>query len=530
LATKIAKRSNEPVPDAVNTSNESSSSSTDPDTSSGFDLNDLAGELRGLRDNESQEKADYIERNQPQFRRRNSATSFDTLGAPKPASLAQTSVPPSNLQKPVALNPAKVSPKLPPPSNKKSNLSNMPPYILPQPSPDNRTRAVTPIVRMRNQSSEQKGITAGDVQQTLTEDEIRAIKQKKWKEKMKIAKKNRDKEKSKLHALKNKKNRSEKSQQRKKTNSKMRKIPKQPSFFSVGGLKYQIPSGIPTCKGDFIELLEKFMSTRCGNIDDTFDGDEDGDDESFESNDLSFYSDDDESDSDSEASSVAKKEKRVVKSVKQNRQLKLFNDEQPKNTITVDISEKQFIRQFIALATTEGFLLISHKRNHTNALRRPSKNIALLRRGIQTRSGHYSGPKLVWNEVKGDEKGEIDLFAIRSIENATTLELEDYPYAMPGRSLFLRLNKGDDYVFEARDATEALRFVHGMRWLIARLAFNLIIGNVSVACELLDVWDATNIEDRYGMFPSSVREETRWTMAMNEATTHLVQEVSTSIH
>ena len=52
---------------------------------------------------------------------------------------------------------------------------------------------------------------------------------------------------------------------------------------------------------------------------------------------------------------------------------------------------------------------------------------------------------------------------------------------------------------------------------------------MSVSCELLDVGEESNIDDRYGMFPSSVNEETQWTMAMNEATTHLAQEVSKAI-
>ena len=536
LATHIAKSSNDSIPEAVNTSTESSSSSTDPDTISGLDLNDLTGELRNnAKEIGTQVSTDNNEIISAHHQRRNSATSFDTLGSPKPASLAEVFVPPSNLQKPVPLNPAKTSPRLPTPSKKKFDSSsnvNGQTYIVPKSTVDNRTRAVTPIVRMRNQGTVHMETPVEDeTKQTQRENDTKGMKQRHWKGKMKIVKKSREKEKSKLQFENENKQNSygDKTKQRqpaKKAKLKVRKTRKEPSFFVVAGHRYQIPTGIPTCKGDVIELLERFMSTRCGNIDDTFDGDDD----SVNSNEFSFYSDDYESGSDSETSTVDKQlEKAVSKTTARIQAVNHIAEKVPKHAITVDINDKQFIRQFIANVTTEGIVLLSHMKNHSKALRRPTKNTAFLRRGTQTSSDNFIGPKLVWNDVKGDEGGEIDLFVIRSLEKATALELENYPYAMPGRSLFLRLNKGVDYVFEAKDETEALRFVHGMRWLIARLAFNLIIGNVSVSCELLDVGEKMNVDDRYGMFPSTVKEETQWTMAMNEATTHLVQEVSKSI-
>ena len=350
---------------------------------------------------------------------------------------------------------------------------------------------------------------------------------------MRNVKKLRDKEKSKRQIQKES-NPNEliggekRTQATKKTKLKTRKNKREPSFFVVAGQKYQIPTGIPTCKGDVIDLLERFMNTRCGNIDDTYDGDED-EDESVDSNELSFYSDY-ESGSESETSTVDKQvENAATRSAGSNPTVRHSTKMIPKHSITVDISDKQFIRQFIATATTEGIVLLSHSKNFSTAIRRPVKNTAFLRRVIQSSSSSFVGPKFEWKDAKGAEGGEIDIFSIRSLDKATVLELENYPYAMPGRCLFLRLQKGLEYVFEAKDETEAIRFVHGMRWLIARLAFNLIIGNVSVSCELLDVGEESNIDDRYGMFPSSVNEETQWTMAMNEATTHLAQEVSKAI-
>jgi hypothetical protein len=534
LATHMANNSENPPPDAVNTSTESSSVSTStcPETTSGFDLRDLADELRGTKGDASQTESHQGETSQAHHHRRDSVTSFDTLGAPKPASLAHTSINLHNLQKPVPLNPAIAHQKLPraikrtsDPGNKNSGSIN----IVPSPVAASRTRAVTPIVRMRHQGEEQRDTQAVEATQTVKDLDSKATKQMNRKNKSKTERKKGEAVQSIVENDTPVVGR-KKSQRRRKSKPKSRLAHKEESFFTVAGQKYRVPAGIPTCRNDVIEILEKFMNTRCGNLDDTFEDD----DYSAESNEKSFYSEEDESVFASETSSVSKFVKPSVATASpRNRRLngrseKGLSKTEPKHTITVDINNKQFIRQFIASATTKGILLMLHKVNHTKALRRPTKNLAFIRRGTPTSSGKFKGPKFAWKEVNGDEKGELDLFDIRSLEKATALELENYPLAMPGRSLFLRMNKGADYVFEARDEEEAVRFVHGMRWLIARLSFNLIIGNVSVSCELLEVERTNNTDDRYGMFPSTVKEETQWTMAMNLATNHLVGKASTS--
>lgn len=522
LARQMSMNPNDSEPEEL------SLSSTDPDTNSGFDLMDLAGELRSNKiENESRLSYEIYESHQARHQCRHSDTSFETFGAPKPASLAKTSVPPRNLQKPVLFNPAIKSPRLQQLSEKKFNSLNNKigrSFLVSKCTADNRTRAVSPIVRMRTHRTSHVGTT----KQSLCAEDIAALGGRKWKDKMKIIKRNRKKEKSIVdEKIPNSYIDREKQRYRTdKTKFKLRKNCREPPFFIVAGHKFQIPTEIPSCNGGIIELLERFISTRCGNVNDTYDGREEGDDESLDSYQLSFNSDDFELGTESETSTLDKQ--LGSKSTTRSQTVTHVAEQMPKHTITADINDKQFIRQFIATATTEGFLLLSHMKNPFKALCRPSKNAVFIRRGAQSSSGKFVGPKLVWKEIKGNEEGEIDLFAIRSIEKATVLELENYPYALPRRSLFLRLDNGLDYVFEAKSEADALHFVHGMRWIIARLAFNLIIGNVSVSCELLDVGEKAMIDDRYGMFPRSVNEETRWVVAMNEATTHLVQGVSCS--
>jgi hypothetical protein len=193
----------------------------------------------------------------------------------------------------------------------------------------------------------------------------------------------------------------------------------------------------------------------------------------------------------------------------------------------VGFQDKQFIVDFIENATKKGFFIMLLKKNTKKTLTRPPQSIAFILKGVQGLNGRFTAPKLFWKVVDSDEMGAIDLFDIRSIEKSTALELDKYPNAMPGRCFFLRMNKGSEYVFEARSEDEALRFVHGMRWIIARLSFNLLIGNIGVSCELLDVDRPENADDGdKGKFPTTRKQEAQWTMAMNDVTSYLVDSAS----
>ena len=86
------------------------------------------------------------------------------------------------------------------------------------------------------------------------------------------------------------------------------------------------------------------------------------------------------------------------------------------------------------------------------------------------------------------------------------------------------MNDGVEYVFETTSESATLRFIHGMKWVIARLSFNLIIGNLSVSCELLDVdRSGGSSADDDGKFPKTLKEEAQWTKAMNDATNELIE-------
>ena len=115
----------------------------------------------------------------------------------------------------------------------------------------------------------------------------------------------------------------------------------------------------------------------------------------------------------------------------------------------------------------------------------PSTVVMRVKPGCRSPEGGYCGPRLVWQESEFETYG-VNLFDIQKFERARAMQLRDYPYSYPSRAVFLRMNQGPEFIFEAPTENDAMRFVHGMRWLLARLTFNLVIGNVDVVFELLD--------------------------------------------
>lgn len=183
-----------------------------------------------------------------------------------------------------------------------------------------------------------------------------------------------------------------------------------------------------------------------------------------------------------------------------------------------NIRNKGFIREFISELTTEGIKLMQHRRSQKHAFSRPTEVTAYLQLGIEAGASGFCEPCLQFLADDGIPVVSVDLFDVRSLEKATALQLQAYPLAVPGNSLLIRTNPGD-FVFEAKQEQDAMRIVHGMRWLIARLSFNLIIGNANVSCELLDVGRKA--------FKQRVGDSNRM-KAMNDLANHLVDKSSVS--
>lgn len=173
---------------------------------------------------------------------------------------------------------------------------------------------------------------------------------------------------------------------------------------------------------------------------------------------------------------------------------------------------RSFINIFIDEMTSQGFLILLHKVHNSM---KPSRVVLKIKPGYRTTDGSHCEPCLVWTDSELQISYSFSLFDVRSLEGADSAHLQEYPFAIPGRSVLLRLTRDRDFVFEAKSEKDAQRFVHGMRWAIARLAVNLVIGNLDRSCELLDF----GVDSRP---PKSLLEEAEWTRAMDDVTDQMI--------
>ena len=147
-------------------------------------------------------------------------------------------------------------------------------------------------------------------------------------------------------------------------------------------------------------------------------------------------------------------------------------------------SSPGFVKTFIEDIEKKGESLLWHEEAPAMD---PRNVIIRLKRGYRTLNGAYCAPRLIWTDRRESLNYGFDIFDIQSLERADILHLKKFPYAMPGRSMLLQLKNSTSFIFEAGTEEDAFRFVRGVRWIVTRLAYNLVIGNLDVSCELLDL-------------------------------------------
>jgi hypothetical protein len=185
-------------------------------------------------------------------------------------------------------------------------------------------------------------------------------------------------------------------------------------------------------------------------------------------------------------------------------QLQLFST----NLNEVALHDKQFIKAFLLKATTRGLNMTFYKSKAApEASTSTSKVTVFLRFGKELSNGRFSQPRFVW-EADDGIVGVVELFDIRLFEKADAPQLKEFSSATLGRSIVLMTKRNETFIFEASTEDGAVRFIQGLRWVIARLAFNIIIGNPGVSCELLDVEEISGVQTR----------------AMNDLTTYLTND------
>jgi hypothetical protein len=73
--------------------------------------------------------------------------------------------------------------------------------------------------------------------------------------------------------------------------------------------------------------------------------------------------------------------------------------------------------------------------------------------------------------------------------------LNAFPHAVADHSILITLNDGKVCLFEAKDMEQARGIIHGLRWIAARLTFNIIIGNFHICSEMISIKDQVGVSD-----------------------------------
>mmetsp|Transcript_17694 Transcript_17694/g.24965 ORF Transcript_17694/g.24965 Transcript_17694/m.24965 type:complete len:683 (+) Transcript_17694:418-2466(+) len=167
-----------------------------------------------------------------------------------------------------------------------------------------------------------------------------------------------------------------------------------------------------------------------------------------------------------------------------------------------------FVEIFLKDITTQGIYLMWHSDQNSKKYKsKPSSVVASIQIS-ESNVSRFTEPILSWQTPEPTpgrysssrpsekspllQKHQVCLFDISSVSslNSAIIDLKGYPFAVAEKSIYVTLNDGTSVFFEAVDEAEARRFVHGLRWIIARLSFNLIRGNKDVCNELLVVKNA----------------------------------------
>ena len=356
----------------------------------------------------------------------------------------------------------------------------------------------------------------------MTEEEFHAMKQRKWREKKKLADETRAREKERLEGTRKKKSRGRAKRKR----------------LDVEGI-----TNLGACQSGLQNILSNILEGSCGQMEE--DGSDSEDDEESTIGESTQASEDYTRGSSIQSSrnppdSPSRMSSKISNAYTEEESLEQQDATTDGGTITTDGSrtedsggndnhsedqqsvphhkidmekfkDKAFIKKFTSDISSKGIRFFYHKANN-GTLANPARVMVRLNLGRQDSNGKFSEPHLMVSSEGGEFELIFDIFDIRSLEKASAMKLKAYPLSLPGNSILIRLSEGD-HVLEAPDEEAAARFVHGMRWLIARLSFNLIIGNASVSCELLESVEAP---------PDEMQEE----RAMNDVSNFLADKTT----
>lgn len=144
--------------------------------------------------------------------------------------------------------------------------------------------------------------------------------------------------------------------------------------------------------------------------------------------------------------------------------------------------------------------------NREGPLPRPSQACLVL---TTPDSENFTEPHLEWQLPKRSPpslknksrstRQRVSLFDIQSVQKATeSIQLPSFPTLRnPEQSILINFKNGV-VLFEAETESDARQVIHGLRWIVARLSFNLIMGNRTVVAEMLPMLiqdDSENVDE-----------------------------------
>ena len=92
-------------------------------------------------------------------------------------------------------------------------------------------------------------------------------------------------------------------------------------------------------------------------------------------------------------------------------------------------------------------------------------------------NGQFDHPQLCWaDDNDANSYYHLELLSIQSVRKPTMFELENYTQAIPAHSFLVVTTDGTSLVFEAVDEAQMNRVSSALKWIIARLAKNIIMG------------------------------------------------------
>jgi hypothetical protein len=97
----------------------------------------------------------------------------------------------------------------------------------------------------------------------------------------------------------------------------------------------------------------------------------------------------------------------------------------------LEIHDENYISTFILKIVNFGTPLLLHKQQRKEKCSKALSIVAFLRKEQQECDWSFSGPSLEWVAEDDVPLKTVNVFAIKKIERASSLHLENYPFAMP---------------------------------------------------------------------------------------------------